>query len=146
MSIMTGKKVGDYVAQTFTNFGDPGRRVEVGKHYSIESAIRQGKRYWQRIAGKQGDHVWTMKRHGVQGPEGTGCEILFDSHVEQGITYGRTRGQVTDWEEDRELSSEAWLSVVAAGDTRLGYQDWCWQMKREAAEEITDGTTTEGLE
>lgn len=53
-----GKKVGDHVVVTMTDFGQPGRRSEIGRHYTLAAAGRQYKRIWDIYHRLHGHKVW----------------------------------------------------------------------------------------
>lgn len=131
--VMRGKHVGDWVARTFCNYGEPQRTTEVGKHYSHETALRQGKRIAKTYRGYgprwRAYHIWTVDREG---------KLLFSTLRESGANISLTGGLLVDWEEDPLFSSTAWMASVAEGQTRLGYRDWC-NMKACVEQGHTDG-------
>ena len=52
-------KRSNYKVATYTDFGEPGRVHEIGKHFTISSAMRQYARIWE-IYGRKDDgaKVW----------------------------------------------------------------------------------------
>jgi len=57
------KKDCDWVAVTLCNFGDPGRRETVTKHYSVDAALRAFSKT-EKIYGRNG-RCWQEDRDGL---------------------------------------------------------------------------------
>jgi len=66
MNITKGLKVEDFVAQTFCDFGDHRRKVEIGKHYDYSTAKRAYKRIADIYLGQRDNcRVWQETRSGT---------------------------------------------------------------------------------
>jgi len=70
MNVTKGLSVEDYVAQTFCDFGEKGRRVEIRKHYDYNAAkkvfgkiVKVYGRVWPR--SDKATRVWQETRNGT---------------------------------------------------------------------------------
>ena len=58
-----GKKNDEWVAATYTNFGDPCRKETLRRHFTMKAAYKA----WEgilRIYGREGHRVWQETRDG----------------------------------------------------------------------------------
>lgn len=60
---VAGKTKDDWIAQTFCDFGEPGRKDVITQHFFIETAKRGFQRV-SKIYSQQGWHCWQEDRDG----------------------------------------------------------------------------------
>lgn len=58
-----GKKLNEWIARTYCNFGDPNRKEALRDHYSLDAAFRAYEKI-NKIYGRSG-RCWQETREGV---------------------------------------------------------------------------------